>query len=182
MRILILVWSLICGAALPALADQRDPRLEQLFNQLASVRTAPEAQTIVAQIESIWRQSGSDTVDLLVARGASASEAQDLDTAMKIFDVVAEMRPRYAEIWFRRAELLVAMDSQQEAASDLAKAVALEPRHFQAHALLGRLADLSGNKALALAAFRKAVALNPTLENVAKRAGELAFEVERKPL
>ena len=101
---------------------------------------------------------------------------------MKIFDVVAEMRPRYAEIWFRRAELLLAMDSQQEAASDLAKAVALEPRHFQAHALLGRLADSSGNKALALAAFRKAVALNPTLENVAKRAGELALEVERKPL
>ncbi len=182
MRIFIILWLSICGSALPAFADQHDPRLEQLFNQLASIRNAPEAQTIVAQIESIWRQSGSDTVDLLMARGVSATEAQDLDTAMKMFDVVAEMRPRYAEIWFRRAQLLLAMDSQQEAASDLAKAIGLEPRHFQAHALLGRLADSSGNKAQALAAFRKAVAINPTLENVAKRVGELALEVERKPL
>ncbi len=182
MRILFLLLSLMCGAAVPASADQNDPRLERLFNQLSGVRTAPDSQTIIAQIDSIWQRSGSDTVDLLLARGASAREVDDADTAMKIFDVVAEMRPRFAEIWYQRAELLVAMDSQQEAASDLAMAISLEPRHFRALALLGRLADLSGNKAAALAAFRKAVAVNPMLEAAAKRAGELTFEVERKPL
>jgi tetratricopeptide (TPR) repeat protein len=171
----------LIAAAAPASADQNDPRLDRLFTQLAAVRTAPEAATLEAQITTIWLKSGSDTVDVLMARAGDAMVAQDAATAKKLFDAVAEMKPDYAEIWYWRAELLLIMDSQQEAAADLAKAIELEPRHFKALAIAGRLAEGAGNKAAALAAYRKAVALNPMMESIVRRIEQLAFEVERKP-
>ena len=164
-----------------AYADQSDQRLERLFHQLSAVRTAMEASDLESQITAIWLKSGSDTVDVLMARAQSAVEVQDLATAKKLLDAVVEMKPDYAEVWYRRAELLLAMDSQQEAASDLAKALELEPRHFKALAIAGRLAEAAGDKPAALAAYRRAVALNPMMEAIARRAGQLTFEVERKP-
>jgi tetratricopeptide (TPR) repeat protein len=180
MRTLLFTFALLAAAA-PALADQNDPSLDRLFKQLATVRNAPEAATIEAQITSIWLKSGSDTVDVLMTRAGEAMEAQDAATAKKLFDAVAEMKPDYAEIWYWRAELLLVMDSQQEAAADLARAIELEPRHFKALAIAGRLAEAAGNKEAALAAYRKAVALNPMIEGIAYRIEQLRFEVERKP-
>jgi tetratricopeptide (TPR) repeat protein len=181
MRPILLAIATLTLFAAPAFADQSDPRLERLFHQLSAVRTAPEAAVIEAQINGIWLKSGSDTIDVLVSRAQVAIEAQDLGTAKKLLDAAAEMKPDYAEVWFRRAELLIAMDSQQEAAADLEKVIDLEPRHYKAFAVIGRLADAAGDKPAALAAYRKAVVINPMLEAVARRAGQLTFEVERKP-
>lgn len=112
-------------------------------------------------------------------RSADAVEAQDFDTAMKLLNAVAEMMPEYAEVYFRRADLLLRMDSPQEAGTDLIKAVRLEPR-TRAHALIGRLADNAGPSAPALAAYRRALELNPMLESVMKRATEPAIQEQRK--
>lgn len=181
MRILFTLLAALALLAQPAFADQNDQRLDRLFKQLATVRTAPEATDIEAQITTIWTKSGSDTVDVLMTRAQAAIEAQDMAAAKKLLDSVVEMRPGYPQVWYRRAELLLLMDSQQEAAADLEKAIELEPRHFRALATAGRLADAAGEKAKALNLYRKAVALNPMLESVARRAGQLTFEVEGKP-
>jgi tetratricopeptide (TPR) repeat protein len=175
LALLTLLW------AAPAAADQTDPRLERLFHQLAAVRTAPEASDLEVQITTIWTKSGSDTVDVLMSRAGLAVDVQDFAAAKKLLDSVVEMKPDYAQVWFRRAELLLLMDSQQEAASDLQRAIELEPRHFNALAAAGRLAEAAGDKAAALAAYRRAVVLNPMMEAVARRAGQLTFEVEKKP-
>lgn len=177
MRKIFLVGALLCFVVAPASADQTDPRLEPLFNRLAAVRTLPDAEPLIAQIDAIWQSSGSDTVDLLMARAFTATQGEDFDTAMKLLDVVAEMKPLNSEIWYRRAGLLLLMDSQQEAAVDLARAIRLEPRHFRALALIARLADLAGNKPAAIAAYKKAASINPMLEAASRRATELL----RKP-
>ena len=162
------------------MADQRDPRLGPLFNQLAKVRTAQEAGFLSAQIAGLWQASGSDTVDLLMQRAAAAVEVQDYDTGMKLLNAIADMKPDYAEVFYRRAELFLRIDSQQQAATDLSAAVRLEPRDFRAHALVGRLADEAGNAAAALAAYRQALSINPMLDGVRKRATELSILEERK--
>jgi tetratricopeptide (TPR) repeat protein len=133
-----------------------------------------------AQISAVWQQSGSATSDLLMERSGEAVEAQDFDTGMKLLNAVAEMMPEYAEVYFRRADLLLRMDSPQEAGTDLIKAVRLEPRDFRAHALIGRLADNAGQSAPALSAYRRALELNPMLESVMKRATELSIQEKRK--
>jgi tetratricopeptide (TPR) repeat protein len=177
-----LSWLILCAAlVLPAHADQTDKRLDRLFNQLAAVRTAGEAAAIEAQINDLWLKSGSDTVDVLMGRAEAAMAAQDVATAKKLLDSVAEMKPDYAEVWYRRAELLLSMDSQQEAEADLAQAIDLEPRHFKALAIAGRLAEAAGNKNAALAAYRRAATLNPMMEAIGRRALQLEEETERKP-
>lgn len=181
MRSIFLAFAALTLSAAPAVADQSDQRLDPLFHKLSAVRTAPEAAAIEVQINGIWLKSGSDTVDVLMSRAQMAVEAQDLGTAKKLFDAVVEMKPDYAEVWYRRAELLLAMDSQQEAAADLRKVLGLEPRHYKAFAVIGRLADLAGDKQAALAAYRKAVLINPMLEAIARRAAQITFELERKP-
>lgn len=168
-------------ALFPARADQNDPRLDRLFAQLVAVRTLPEAAALEAKIMEIWSRSGSDTVDVLMTRAGTALEAQDYATAKRLLDSVAEMKPAYAQAWFRRAELLLAMDSQQEAAADLEKALALEPRHFHALALVGQIAEAAGDKRAALAAYRRAVTLNPMLESIARRANRITIDTEKKP-
>lgn len=179
MRFIFTLSLALALAACPAFADQSDQRLDRLFKQLSGVRTAPEATDLEAQITTIWTKSGSDTVDVLMIRAQAAVEAQDMATAKQLLDSVVEMRPAYAQAFYRRAELLLLMDSQQEAAADLTKAIALEPRHFKALAMAGRLADVAGNKAKALDLYRKAVALNPMLEAIARRASQLSAEIEK---
>ncbi len=180
MRTLLLAIA-FAAAAVPASADQKDPQLNRLFNQLAAVRSLPEAVNLEAQITAIWTRSGSDTVDVLMARAEAAAEVQDLATAKRLLDAVIEMKPAFAEVWLRRAELFIAMDSLEEAAADLAQTLDLEPRHFKALALVGRLADQAGDKRAALDAYRRAIAINPMMEAIARRAGQLTIEVERKP-
>jgi tetratricopeptide (TPR) repeat protein len=181
MRSLLFALAALTVFAAPARADQSDPRLEPLFHQLSAVRTQPDAIAVESQITAIWLKSGSDTVDVLMSRAARASDTQDLATAKKLLDAVVDMRPGYAEVWYRRAELLIAMDSQQEAAADLEKVIELEPRHYKALAVAGRLADATGDKRGALAAYRRAVLINPMLEPIARRANQLTLELNRKP-
>lgn len=181
MRIFLVCCALAAAFAVPALADQTDKRLERLFNQLAAVRSGAEAAALEAQIESAWLKSGSDTIDVLMSRAEAAMAGQDIATAKRLLDAVVEMKPDYAEVWYRRAELLLQMDSQQEAEADLAKAIELEPRHYKALAIAGRLAEAAGNKAAALAAYSRAAQLNPMMEAVARRALQLQEEQKAKP-
>ena len=54
----------------PALADQKDPRLEKLFTQLKAAKSTEDSQPIEAKIWEIWSQSGDQNVDALMAIGS----------------------------------------------------------------------------------------------------------------
>jgi len=182
MRIALAFLLFILTMAAPARADQSDPRLDRLFLQLAKATTPPEAQGVEKEIQSLWLLSGSDTVDVLMARAQQSIDAQDAATAKRLLDSVTEMRPGYAEVWYQRGALLVAMDSAQEGLPDLLRAVDLEPRHYQALVLAGKIAEDSGDKRTALDRYRKAVAINPQLESTKRKIAALAAELEGKDI
>ena len=165
-----------------ALADQSDPRLDRLFLQLAKATTPPEAQGVEKEIQSLWSLSGSDTVDVLMTRVQLSLQAQDAITAKRLLDVVTEMRPNYAEVWYERGVLLVAVNSAQEALPDLLRAIDLEPRQYQALVLAGKIAEDSGDKRTALDRYRKAVVINPQLEATRRKIAALAAELEGKDI
>jgi hypothetical protein len=54
----------------------------------------------------------------------------------------------------------------------------LQPRHFVALASLGAILEEFDNKPQALAAYRKALALNPYLDGIPDRIRALSREVE----
>lgn len=177
--------SLLCALP-PAQAEQQSAKpaplaskqLNQLFAELAKSSSPDEAQSLVTQIETLFRQSGSATVELLMARAQSALEAGDTGTARKMYESVTKLAPDYAEGWQRRAQLQAAAGDDAGALLSLQKSVALNPRSFSALAQLADMLGDYGDKKGALSLYRKLLALNPMSEQAIRAVRRLAREVE----
>lgn len=132
----------------------------------ATPLTAPE---IEQRIWTLWLDSGSPTVNLLMERGVAALDAGDLELARDMFDRAVLIRPQFAEAWNRRATVFFLEDDYVDAVQDLEQALRHEPRHFGAWTGLGLIFENIGATARAVEAFDRALAIHPNLE-VAKQA------------
>lgn len=160
---LSLVWA---GAGA---ADQKDPRLDPLFAQLQGAASLPEAQAIEAQIWVIWTETKDGPTDTLMQLGLGAMQAGNLAGALELFDAVTVRKPDFAEGWNKRATVLYMLGAYERSAEDVAKVLALEPRHFGALAGLG-LIDMELDKAdAAMDAFEQALKVHPQLPGVKQR-------------
>ena len=176
MRLILALLLLLLPAQ--ALAAPAPKEIDTLFGALAKAASADDAKTIEVQIETLFLQSGSPSIDLLMARGASAVQGGDADTAKKLFASITEIEPGYAEGWHRRAQLQAATGDDEGAMLSLQKTVTLNPREFTALTeLAGMLAEY-GDKAAALAMYRKAQALDPQMDGLERRVRELSHAVE----
>ena len=179
-NLFILLLSSAIAAAAPAKPPAKKPAapLDQLFAQLAKADNAEEAKPIEEQILEIFQQSGSPTADLLMARGTAAHVGGDDKTARALFDSVTDVAPNYAEGWHARALLDADAGDDEAAMFALQKTVALNPREFTALNQLAQMVEDYGNKDGALKLYKRALALDPQLEGVAKHVKALEREVE----
>lgn len=155
-----------------------NPQLDTLFVQLAKASSDEAAKPIEDQILTIFLESGSASVDLLMTRAAGALVGGDIDTARKILDVVTEIAPGYAEGWHQRGKLQAAAGDDEGAIISLQKAVTLNPRQFAAMAELGAILEEYGDKRDALAELRKAMALDHHFAGIDREVEQLSREVE----
>lgn len=156
----------------------RERLLVELYQELKSSDSAETAEMVAEAIEKLWLQSGSDTVDLLMSRSIDLVNAEDYDTALKILDSVVSIAPNYAEGWSQRATVHFLQRDYGNSLQDLRHVLALEPRHFKAINGLGLIMQEIGEKERALKAFRKALEVNPWLEDAKQAVLELTREVE----
>ncbi len=177
LAIALLLMPAVLHAAPQKPAHARKP-VDVLFAELAQARSPEEAKPIEDQIEAIFQQSGSATIDLLMSRAAAAEKTQDLDTARKLLNDIVQIAPGYAEGWRRLGELEALSNDDTGAMLALQKAVTLNPRHFAAMSELADMLQDYGDKKAALGVLRKVQALDPTYENVDRRVRELAKDVE----
>jgi tetratricopeptide (TPR) repeat protein len=163
-----------------ALSDPafRAEALRKLYAQLRSAADTKAAEPIVEAIEEVWRSSGSDTVDLLMSRVDDFVLNADLDLALEILDAITEIAPDDAEAWRQRALIRFMKKDQERALSDLRRAVAIDPKHYKALRDLGAVLQQMGSKKEALEAYRKALDVNPFLEQARKAAEDLAHDIE----
>lgn len=179
---LVLLLSLACAASAapmkPAAHKPEKPVLDTLFAQLAKAQSPDDAKPIEEQILAQFEQSGSPSVDLLMARGAAALGGGDNDTAKKLFASVTQIAPNFAEGWHERAQLQQQDGDDEAAMISLQKVVTLNPRQFEAISELGDMLEEYGNKPGALKMYRRALALDPQLEGAAKHLRELEKDVE----
>ncbi len=176
-------WTLIVvlaalTAASPAWSDQSDPRLPGLFTQLQAAPSSEAAQPLEAQIWGIWMQAGDLGADQFMATGLSAMNAGDYGSALKAFGQLVEDKPAFAEGWNKRATLLYLLGRYQESVADIAKVLALEPRHFGALSGLALCDEQLGKQADALQALRRTAAVFPEMPGLKARLKELAKKVE----
>ena len=159
-------------------AVAREEMLDVLFERLAAAGSASEARAFEEAIRAIWLDSGSPSIDLLMTRGFDALREDDFDRAYFYFDEVVTLAPEFAEGWAKRAAVHYIREDYAQALRDIEQVLRLEPRHYQAMAGFGIILEELGDKKGALEAFRRALALNPWLENIGERIAPLELEVE----
>ncbi len=159
------------------LADQKDSRLDGLFDQLKSVESFSDAKSVEFSIWNIWVQSGDNAIDLLMRDGVDSMNRRDYRRALRSFDQIVIIAPEFAEGWNKRATLFYLMGEFQRSLADIEKTLALEPRHFGALAGRGLIYVELEDDAKALKAFEDALVINPFLPAARQNA-----EVLRKRL
>jgi tetratricopeptide (TPR) repeat protein len=155
---------------------------EQLFAQLQKVESAEDAHPIEEKLKSMFRVSGSPSVDLLMTRANAALAATDNKTAKQLLDAVTAIAPNYAEGWHARAVMEQEAGDDTAALVSLQKVILLNPRNFAALSELGDKLEEYGDKAGALKLYRRALELDPQLEGVSRKVRELTQSVEGRDI
>lgn len=183
MRYLILIVVLMfpgpIWAVQPGLDFGENAHLDTLFANMQS-KTGEEALSAEREVLRIFRQSGSASMDLLLARGFSALDAEDYTMAVWHFSALIDHAPEFAEAYNARASAFFLLGKYGEAMADIEMALALNPRHFRALGGMGVIQEEMGHPENALKAYRAALALNPhsqELKDAVKRVEDTLFMV-----
>ena len=159
-------------------SEKQAPELEGLFQQLGRATSSDEARPIEEKILTLFLESGSASVDLLMTRAAMALAGGDADTARKLLDAVTDLAPKYAEGWHQRGRLQAAAGDDEGAIVSLQKAVTLNPRQFAAMSELGAILSEYGDKRDALAILRRALSLDRHFGAIDRQVEKLSRDVE----
>lgn len=151
----------LLSAAGAASADQKDGRLDGLFDQLLELPDHSVAQVVEGQIWRIWFEHDDSAIVLLMEQGQSAMGRRDFKSALRSFDQVVAIDPDFAEGWNRRATLHYLMGDYEASLDDIKRTLALEPRHFGALSGRGLVYAALEEWDLALGSFEAALDVNP---------------------
>lgn len=170
-------------AAPPRLAIQNHGgAAAALLKKLAEAPTDEGAELIASALEKLWRQSGSDTADLLLERAGVAFQSQDYDLAAKLLGSLTSVAPTFAEGWNQLATVHFLREDYDNAMRELQQALALEPQNFKAIEGMAIILRETGHKRAALRAMRQALAIYPRLKSAIQAEQELAREVHGQAL
>ncbi len=163
-------------------AVARPAGVGELLDQLSAAKDEAAAKGLAVRIERIWRRSGSDTADLLMSRAVAAISGGDVPLGIELLDRTLALKPDWAEAWSQRATAFFTLGDYQRAMLDLQETLRREPRHFNALAGVGIIFQAYGDEKNAFAAYRRALAVHPFLENVRKSVDRLSPNVEGRDL
>lgn len=161
MRMPLIAFLLALATAVPAAADQADPRLDELFAVLHTTDSTRNARRAEQAIWAVWIDHQDAQRRAAMARGIAAMNSQRLTDALTIFDGLIEVAPDYAEAWNKRATIYFLMGDYDASIADIDRTLDLEPRHFGALSGLGQIRIAQRDPEGALRAFEDALLVNP---------------------
>lgn len=165
-------------SAAVAEAGTKTAILNDLYDKLRSADTIKSAQPIADAIEELWMKSGSDTIDLLMARALLALQRKDLNIALELLDSVISIEPEYTEGWNRRAMIYFVQQDYAAALLDLRRVLAIDPNNYRAVNGLAMTLQELGQKDAAFRVYKKLLEIHPHLETAQKTFIELKREIE----
>lgn len=160
----------------------RAHRLDRLFSDLGRTKVEDEADAMVAEIWKLWLQSGQPDLDAALQQATGLINHGLPALAIPALDDIVAQAPGWAEAWNKRATVLFLMGEHDRSLADIDRVLALEPRHFGALAGMGLIRIQKGELRLALAAYRRALAVNPFLKERFQLVPELERQVGERPL
>jgi tetratricopeptide (TPR) repeat protein len=181
-RFAIAFVAILAFAGPGARADQDDPRLAPLFDQLKTTQSGDEATMAERQIWQIWIEHKNPEITRLMRQGMSAMGEDDQEAALDDFDAVVKYDKNFAEGWNKRATIEFAMGDYPASIADIERTLVLEPRHFGALSGLGQIYLALDRRPLALKAFHAALAINPHLGGVRQAVEKLEKGTKGNPI
>jgi Flp pilus assembly protein TadD len=140
--------------------------LDDLFAALHSAKSERSAKVYETAIQKRFHNSGSDTADLLLSWAVEAINSDENALALDVLDQLITFKPDFAEAWNKRATVEFLRKDYGASLSDIRRALALEPRHFGALSGLGIILEDLGREDEAIAAYERALDLNPQMKSV----------------
>ena len=165
MKRVLLICLIFLFSLTSSFANDRDVRLDQLFNEL-KVNKAKVASIVEQEIWSLWSTHPTD--EKLTARleeGSMFVRNQQPKRAREIFTEVINLDENWAEAWNKRATVLYMLGEYQKSQEDIDKVLELEPRHFGALAGQGLVNLELKNYEKALKSYEEVIKIYPSMNS-----------------
>ena len=131
-------------------------------------------------IRNVWKRVGNDDQRRELNTIVRLNSAKQYEEARQRATQLTTSAPWFAEAWNQRAVAHYALSRYSEAIRDCHQALELNPYHFAAASGMGRAYLQLGNHVSALESFRRALRLNPNLEEVRAQVTRLTRMIEGK--
>jgi tetratricopeptide (TPR) repeat protein len=151
--------------------------------QLAPALHTPDLMVHLVVEQALWRlwfKSGRAEVDILMEEGVRLLEAKRLDEARMLFDRVIAMAPMFAEGYNQRAIVFYLMKDWDRSLEDCMQAITLNPVHFGALAGMGHCYLQRHELKPALAAYERALAVNPHMAGIRQNIEQIRAWLQRE--
>jgi tetratricopeptide (TPR) repeat protein len=163
-------------------AAARAQRLDELFAKLKAATDERDGEAAATEIWRLWQRTGAPELDELMEQAARLIGHGLHPLALPLLDDIIKRAPDWAEAWNKRATALYLAGEHDLSLADIDRVLALEPRHFGALAGMGLIRIARGEYRDALAAYRRALAVNPFLKERLELIPALEKKVGDKPI
>ncbi len=141
----------------------------QTVEQLIEQASFAQANARYSEAEALWRRviksmSGGNNIEAYKKLGEVLFYEQKIDAAIAIYKQAIKIKPS-AEIYTQFGNKLRSVDKLQEAIVAYREAIKLDSKSDSAHFGIAQALDRQGKKSEAIAAFMRAVELNPNTDN-----------------
>tara|TARA_E500000178_G_C16726839_1_gene619720 strand:+ start:139 stop:732 length:594 start_codon:yes stop_codon:yes gene_type:complete len=143
-------------------ADQKDGRLNNLFDQLFLSNNNMEASLILSKIWDIWAIAESEKTQIIFNDANELMERGKFENAIDLFSKVIDESPDFAEGWNKRATVYFLIGDLNKSISDIEETLSLEPRHFGALDGLAEIYLLKDDLLSAAATYKKILEIIPS--------------------
>jgi tetratricopeptide (TPR) repeat protein len=156
--------------ALGRLADYRSNNVlgRALVDLDRGVRTLAESAII-----RVWRRIGAPDHERRLAAIDEQIDDGDYDRAARMAGKLIQEAPWIAHSWYQRGKAYFHLSQNEAAVRDCHQALEINAYHFQAAAVMGQAYEMQHNLVAALEAFRRALRLNPNMEEIRTRVIKL---------
>lgn len=117
-------------------------------------------------IRRLWMRIGTPAQQRHLVAISEHLEEQEYDRAAQLSTAVVEDAPWIAQAWYLRGKSFFQMEQYEAAIQDCHQALEINAYHFLAASVMGQAYQLQENPVAALEAFRRALRLNPSMEEV----------------
>jgi len=159
MKIFFIIFFLFSNLAY---ADQKDNRLDYLFDQLFLSSNNMKANIIAVDIWDIWYIAENQEIQMIFDEANQFMDRGDFDNAINLFTKIIDQSPDFAEAWNKRATVYFLKGELEKSIADIEKTLELEPRHFGALDGLAEIYLIKDNLLGAVATYKRILEIIPS--------------------